>query len=679
MPSKSIRQHLTVWECPGNPAEVPLLGLWLRPDGLRWLGDPSHSSVSTPGLDIAEALEASVLNLGGVLAGKALEDWNSWSKALPLESGLEDELKAEIAEDALEVTLPSLKQICSQPRSHLRSDERCEALSRVRKMSPRALPLLAARSEDWQGRTFRGVRPSRLLAANNEDDWEIYENRAVVTLHRRLVAAFSIRVTRLRALLAQIEAAEEAGRTNMVGSWRRRHRLTRLLGEVFKKPPQADEVRALCDRLTTMLRRLRSMESSFLIKTLRHARGVQSPLLQTNLLCSDLAYRKAARLWEHWMNRKEIVKLSRREIRSRLIDSHQRFARTLIVRALTAMGLAPIPGAQTKDCIYLNRGWQFKTVGGGSIELWRNKQCLLRIVPIVVDWRKLSEGNATRWWACLARLAAGTPTLCLSLYDGLNEDSAKWSDSAIRLFQDAESFGFLTTGLGLISASPRQLDSGESVLRFVRTVVHRAEWPLLPIFITLAPAASAQGIRAELPATISLQDGSLRFEAPPTTADMAKARQQIQASILLLQQLRSHLENLELQIRDHSIDGSIRARLRAEKGEVLAKIADEVRRQESRQIAAGAMNEASEAFQIACICPYDHHHLGKLTSARTYMCEECKTEWGRMSAVTSHPAFILPKGLTGMETPNELIQLWGADVITPVHLASNGRVGPTAC
>ena len=43
----------------------------------------------------------------------------------------------------------------------------------------------------------------------------------------------------------------------MVGSWRRRHRLTRLLGEVFKKPPQADEVRALCDRLTTMLRRLR--------------------------------------------------------------------------------------------------------------------------------------------------------------------------------------------------------------------------------------------------------------------------------------------------------------------------------------------------------------------------------------------------------------------------------------
>ena len=180
------------------------------------------------------------------------------------------------------------------------------------------------------------------------------------------------------------------------------------------------------------------------------------------------------------------------------------------------------------------------------------------------------------------------------------------------------------------------------------------------------------------PLRFHCQEGSLRFEAPPTTADMAKARQQIQASILLLKQLRTRLENLEMQIRDHSIDGSIRARLRApRRWTFLQESQDEVRRQESRQFALSAMNEASEAFQIACICPYDHHHSGKLTSARTYICEECKTEWAEMSAATSNPAFILPKGLTGMESPNELIQLWGADVITPVHLGSNGRVGPT--
>lgn len=103
------------------------------------------------------------------------------SRANPL-SGL----STDYAFDEILKECSSLLEICERPRLHLHVEESVRPIGVVRKSGPAAIKHLARHSEHWEARTVSGLRPARLLAQVLEDDWQLYENRFVVTLVRKL-------------------------------------------------------------------------------------------------------------------------------------------------------------------------------------------------------------------------------------------------------------------------------------------------------------------------------------------------------------------------------------------------------------------------------------------------------------------------------------------------------------
>ena len=91
-------------------------------------------------------------------------------------------LQQDPIEKALELNLSQLKNVFFNPNSELRYIAERVAASRAKRISRRAVQILAGHSQDWLKASGSGVTPRVIEALERDEDLNIYENRVAARL-----------------------------------------------------------------------------------------------------------------------------------------------------------------------------------------------------------------------------------------------------------------------------------------------------------------------------------------------------------------------------------------------------------------------------------------------------------------------------------------------------------------
>lgn len=648
-----------------NPPDGQPLGLWCNRDGRPWCG------VDDNGTGIPDALlpkvhfENALLSISNAVDGPGGHAWKAWCNILPVDSDLSYSLVEKPEEAALGSAMPHLEEICRNPRAHLTTCELREPVSRARRIPPRAIGLLSAHSEDWHSRTFRSVRPKVVLSEVIEDEWAIYENRALCTLRARILDSFTPRLLALRDLLSAMERSSDH---DALGYRFRINRLCSLLGELFRNQQDRDQLRALVARLTSIHKALLGLGGTFLLRTIRQCPFVSSPLKPTNILRDDKHYRRIYKLWHLWERREE-ERITRAERLVRLSVAMDRYAAVLCARAFVLLQMVPENGVgQPSDPAFepggmpteLKRGWSFAWTMDGSFALLRpDGLAAITIVALPAQIDRLPVAMVSEMASSAeASKHARPPVLVLSL-GRLNDSPATWPEALVEWRQmQAHSLAALPKEL-LLEVSPSRLDPVEHVARVLRRVIAEVEWPTLPekAILPQGLAAIARELSHPLPAS---------YSQAPTTAqisDVAERRQKAAEEIETITQRLDEITQLQRGgARRHARElAQEKTMLQAEsvalkgKLEVWKKVLAELKRIRS-------------LILPATICPSCGHETSNPPQDSMFSCssDSCATRWGKRPDTTGTlRVFLMPNGEDPSDPPNgqDPLERYGADFL----------------
>lgn len=661
----SWQNRLTGVEALSPPDGQPL-GLWRRGDGQPWCG------LDTSGTGIPEALlpnahlEIALLSMSKAIDGSDKQAWRDWCNRLPIDSNLSDSLVEKPEEAALGSAMPHLEEICRTPRAHLTTCELREPVSRARRIPPRAISLLSAHSEDWHSRTFRSVRPKAVLSEVIEDEWAIYENRALRTLRVQILESFTPRLLALRELLSAIDRSSDQ---DALGYRFRINRLCSLLGELFRNQQDRDQLRTLVKRLTSIHKSLLGLGGTFLLKAIRQSPLVASPLRPTNILRDDKRYRKIFNLWHLWERREE-EKITRAERLGRLAMAMDRYAAILCARALALLHLVPGPGKKQapnqvfepgSEPVRLERGWSFAWRKDGTFALQRpDGDVAVAIVAIPVQIERLPVSMVAEMAHSMrASKDAGTTVLILSL--GQLEDSpATWPEELVEWRQiQGHSLTSLPRCL-LLEVSPSRLDPVEHVARVLRRVIAEVEWPVFPIKANLAQGIFTISTELSQPLPAS-------FSHAPTTDQIAEVADRLQKTTRRIAAIQHRLDEIIQQIQRGKAGHGARE-LAQERSSLQAEMQPLKGKLDSWQKLHAELERIRSVILPAMICPCCGYGPSTRPRASMFSCssDSCSTKWGRRPDATgTMQVFLMPNGEDPSDPPNgqNPLERYGADFL----------------
>lgn len=258
-------------------------------------------------------------------------------------SGLSDSSVLEL----IESYMPFLMSVCSRPRQHLRVDQELRDVELIKRIRPSALNHLASHSEHWKARKLTELVPARMIAEVAEDELNIYENRFVVTLIRKLGAY-------LDKMQREIEA--QKGQVDNVIDWQlyseefQDHRRLEILQQLLPEYNFEDELEHqmiyedLLQRIVKLQKNLAGCRSGRLYRNLHKVKDVVSPIYMTNIMRMDVNYFALYRLWE------ELIKEEQRKMQEdvddklpiNLASTYHDYCAILLIYALQLSGYAPV-------------------------------------------------------------------------------------------------------------------------------------------------------------------------------------------------------------------------------------------------------------------------------------------------------------------------------------------------
>jgi hypothetical protein len=649
-----------------DPPDGQPLGVWRYTDGKPWCGLDSNATGIPEALLPKAHHENTLLSISKAIDGSDKHAWGDWCNRLPLDSNLRDKLVEKREEAALGSAMPHLEEICRDPRGHLTVCELREPVSRARRIPPRAISLLSAHSEDWYSRTFRSVRPKAVLSEVIEDEWAIYENRALRTLRGQILESFTPRLLELRELLSAIDRSSDE---SALGYRFRIIRLCLLLSELLQNQEERDLLRSLVARLSSIHKSLLGLGGSFLLKAIRQSPPVASPLRPTNILRDDKRYRKVFELWHLWERRDE-EKITRAERLTKLSKAMDRYTAILCARAFSLLQMvseterkqAPAqhfePGAMP---VKLKRGWSFTWNMDGTFSLLRpDKQTALKIVAIPSQIERLPL-------SLVAEMAFsedttknnGPPVLILTL-GKLDNPPATWPQELAEWYQiQGRSLTILPKRI-LLEVSPSRLDPVEHVARVLRRVIAETDWPELPLKANLPPglATVSRELSHAVPAL---------FSNAPSLAQISEVADRLQKTTSEITAIQDRLDAIG-QIQRGRVGHSTKdlaqekSRLQSEMPALKAKL-------DVWQKLLPELERIRSVILPALVCPCCGHETTHPPNASMFSCSfgpSCKTRWGkRPDATGTMHVFLMPNG----EDPDDLpegqyaLDRYGADFL----------------
>ncbi len=425
IPERLVAGLFTVDAAEGAPRGTLVPGVAALDDG-RFVG--------------AGVSDADARALGQVVA--SLDDdtpWSEWTAASHVVASFDGSVTLTDLERSLDANLGALQDVCRSPRMLLRHDEERVAVSRARRTSSRTIADLVARPGDWEHRTLRSIRPSRVLSVVPDDDWDLYENRVAARLVDRLLALLAQRIEELGSIRALLDEGHDFSDETRGSHWRSR-RIAQTWSRVEAGDSLRAQVAATHRKVGALADAVRALASSPLYARIPRGHRVDDTLRPTNILVNDRSYQKVAELWRlaasvraaRAPSREELVR-RRREVSARF----DVFAAMLVLQALASFGYAPDGDARFVDGAMRLRSARgelsVRREADGSVSIAQGHRALA-VVALPVE---ASADAASMWNALRATrscdtvyLLYGRPDTALThmgIDDSLRRALAGWS------------------------------------------------------------------------------------------------------------------------------------------------------------------------------------------------------------------------------------------------------------
>lgn len=442
LPESTEKETVTVNGVPVSSRST----LYISPDATRCFrvhlrGDATSERIFPSWQIPSDLLLNSLQHFDDVLnrlSGQS-EFWKKWVNTLPLVNDIEENVSPQLLEQLLEKHIGHLEEICHRPRTYLKMETDRLPISRAQRISPHATDFLAAHTEDWEKRTFRSIRPKRILCLIREDLLDIYENRVTVRLIEHLLEYLQRRINDVETLQRELEQADDFSRDIDRVYWRNRNRICSLWGEQFQAETALKTAEETLKLLRQLQYKLRGLLDTELYRAIPQQAKVGSTLKRTNILINDQHYRYVDRLWHTWTPWKR----GHTQTPHQLIETYQKgfkgfeaFCFLVVSRALTGNGTADDRGlgfefdrqyhSDEKISITFNSKRSVITLvrhSDGSLLLEANEIQSLKLIPLMLPLTVDDIDAINTAWKELSVICSNnTNVITMILYLGTGED-----------------------------------------------------------------------------------------------------------------------------------------------------------------------------------------------------------------------------------------------------------------
>ena len=201
--------------------------------------------------------------------------------------------------NVIEETLPSINAIIEKPRRFITTEEEVVPVSLARKISADSVRHLAQNTQFLASSDDGGIHPTRILNVSTRETYDLYENRFVYHLIKRLLAFVDKRTD----VIFWSTGNEICNRFKMHSKIDDAYEEIEYTVELAVKNRQsfaendADNVGTFM-RIDRVRRLVMSLGKSSFCQLMNGCASVHSPIQRTNLMIKDPDYRACYKLWQ---------------------------------------------------------------------------------------------------------------------------------------------------------------------------------------------------------------------------------------------------------------------------------------------------------------------------------------------------------------------------------------------
>jgi len=558
--------------------------------------------------------------------------WQDWANLSPLVPEIVSAIQIQPLEKIIKDAIPHLEEICHRPRSYLKMETEKLAVARVQRIAPHAIAYLTSHTEDWECKTFRGIRPKNVLSLVREELLDIYENRVTVRLIDHVLIYLRQRIRDVERLKNELEQvlnfSKEASQSI---HYRNRTRICRLWGENFDAAPQLNVAKETLNFLQQIKQKLLTLTDTDLYKAIPRGAEVEGTLRNTNILIGDRHYREIAKLWREWSKWRS----KRSKTAQQLFDFYQQtingfdafccllcskvLMKTERDRGFGYLSDSALPErgqsySLQQDSAKESESLNFQWLEDGSIQLESEKLGILKFIPLVAQLAESPDEQTSeqilKLLESVIEQANSQPYRTIILYFGTAQDVSKISPKLRRYFNaignDLLNSDFKSDRkLALLPVSPFDILSTERVAKAVQWWIYSQKYSDYPIKKDLRlPDQLLQQLQRSAVIGQHFQNHQLLFMRPLSVGDR-----------------RVFNSNLHSMIKKEEAKGN------SSRGEVL-----KLRQLENLP---ESVNQEFESFLTCPTCQAEYSAIGFDINFKnigndcfTAHCQQCKTDWG---------------------------------------------------
>ena len=436
--------------------------------------------------------------------------WQDWANFSPLAPEIASAIQIQPLEKIIKDAIPHLEEICHRPRSYLKMETEKLPVARVQRIAPHAIAYLTSHTEDWECKTFRGIRPKNVLSLVREELLDIYENRVTVRLIDHVLIYLRQRIRDVERLKNELEQvlnfSKEASQSI---HYRNRTRICRLWGENFDADQQLKEAEVTLNFLEKIKQKLLTLTDTDLYKAIPRSAEVEGTLRNTNILIGDRHYREIAKLWREWSKwRSKKSKTAQQlfDFYQQTINGFDTFCCLLCSKVLikTDRGFGYSPDSALpergqsyslqQDSAKESESLNFQWLEDGSIQLESEKLGILKFIPLVAQLAESPDEQTSeqilKLLESLVDQADSPQHRTIILYFGTAQDLSQISPKFQRFFNtigndllssDLNSNSKSDRKLALLPVSPFDILSTERVARAVQWWSYSQKYSAYPI------------------------------------------------------------------------------------------------------------------------------------------------------------------------------------------------------
>ena len=205
--------------------------------------------------------------------------------------------------ELIEKTMPFLLKIADKPKSFITLYEEKVPVETAKRINHKAIMKLSRDSNDWHARTLLSIKPKNVAADINEETFNIYENRFVITLIDKIDRL--LKDSKIQYLLKKKRFEQDRISEKMKEYFHTSDNFS-LINKISKTKTYVDdtaeiigEIDSIIDKIDLLERKIRIFVSSKLYQSLRKCRRVKNPIMKTNILMFSPEYNAAYKLWNN--------------------------------------------------------------------------------------------------------------------------------------------------------------------------------------------------------------------------------------------------------------------------------------------------------------------------------------------------------------------------------------------